>query len=72
MDPLSGLDESQYLNRVSAAAPDEVFDLARKIPETENVRVHEDILSIAARLPGRLAAKLTRMEADWLADYDAR
>lgn len=62
--------ESRYLVRVAARAPQEVFAIAMGIPPTENVRVHEDMLKIAAELPAGMAAKLARKEIGWLGDYD--
>lgn len=62
--------ESRFLARVAAEAPDEVFEIAMGIPAAENVRVHEDLLRIAAQLPGRSAAKLVRKEAAWLRSYE--
>jgi hypothetical protein len=62
--------ESRFLARVAAEAPDEVFEIAMRIPAAENVRVHEDLLRIAAQLPGRSAAKLVRKEAAWLRSYE--
>ncbi|HEX4114904.1 MAG TPA: hypothetical protein VHY18_03420 [Solirubrobacteraceae bacterium] len=61
--------ESRYLVRVGAQAPDEVLKLARKIRPTENPRVHQNILEIAAQLPEAMAAELARMEAKWLRTY---
>lgn len=64
-----GWSESRYLVRVAPLAPREVLNVAAQIPETENVRVHEDVLRIAAQLPGEMAARLARKEADWLRGY---
>ena len=61
--------ESRYLARVAARAPGEVLKLAAELPPTENVRVHEDVLEIASQLPGQMAARLARKEADWLRGY---
>jgi hypothetical protein len=60
--------ESQFLVRLVARAPDDVFTSARGIAgrEAENPRVHEDIIRIAARLPGTQAAELGKREAKWL------
>jgi hypothetical protein len=64
-----GWSESRYLVRVAARAPTEVTKLAAQIPATDNVRVHENMHQIAARLPGKMAARLARKEADWLRGY---
>jgi hypothetical protein len=62
--------ESQYLTRMAALAPDEVAAIVKAIPVTDNPRVHQDILEIAAELPGTTAAQLTRQESRWLRSYD--
>lgn len=62
--------ESQYLTRVAAQAPDEVAAIAKEIPDTDNPRVHQDILQIAAELPGTTAAQLARKESKWLRSYE--
>ncbi len=62
--------ESRYLVRIAAGVPEEVLRLAKRIPPTENPRVHEDILGIAAQLPGKMAAQLVRRESRWLRDYN--
>jgi len=61
--------ESRYLLRVAAQAPDEVLKLARKIPPTDNPRVHQNLFEIAAQLPGAMAAELARKEVKWLRSY---
>jgi hypothetical protein len=65
-----GWSESRYLVRVADQAPERVFKLAFELPETDNVRVHEDVLEIAARLPVPLAARLAKQQATWLQDYE--
>jgi hypothetical protein len=66
-----GWAESRYLARVAARAPDEVLKLALAIRPTDNLRVHQNILEIAAQLPGPMATQLARKEAKWLRDYTA-
>lgn len=61
--------ESRYLARIAPRAPQEVFAIAMDIPPTENVRVHEDMFRIAAKLPAARAAKLARKEIRWLRGY---
>jgi len=61
--------ESRYLARVAPQAPRKVLDLVAGISATENIRVHEDVLRIAAQLPGKMATRLARKEACWLRDY---
>ncbi len=42
---------SRYLLRIADKAPAEVMAVAKEIPETENFRVHEDILDILIKIP---------------------
>lgn len=51
--------ESRYLARMAAEEPGLVAEIISAIPETENTRVHEDIVDAACRMPARLAATLT-------------
>src|SRR4051794_2778784 len=62
--------ESRYLVRVAARAPDDVLEIALTIPETKNVRVHEDVMRIAIQLPAAAATRLAKRQAKWLRDYD--
>src|ERR1700727_1140392 len=62
--------ESQYLARVAAQAPDEVAEIVKQIPPTDNPRIHQDMVQIASELPGKLAAQITRAEDRWLRSYD--
>jgi hypothetical protein len=61
--------ESRFLVRVAPRAPELVARIAEEIPDTDNLRVHEDVLRIAAQLPGRLARKLAERETHWLHDH---
>ena len=61
--------ESRYLARIASQAHDLVFEAAQRIPDNENPRIHEDIVTIAAQLPGKQAATLARREQGWLADF---
>lgn len=60
--------ESRYLARMAAEDPDVVMSLIRTIPETENTRVHEDIVDAACRMPARLAATLTDRIGQFIGD----
>lgn len=57
--------ESQYLARMAHLAPDEVLEIVLQIPDTENVRVHEDLLDAALAMPPRLAVRLTERALQW-------
>lgn len=50
--------ESRYLFRMATRAPEAVIEVVLEIPDTENVRVHEDLADIALALPAPFAAKL--------------
>ena len=59
--------ESRYLVRMASRAPETVLDICLKMPETENVRVHEDVIEAALAMPSPLAAKLRHKITAWLA-----
>lgn len=50
--------ESHYLVRVAAEAPGPVYAVVMKIPQTENVAVHRDLLAIATKMPEEKGAKI--------------
>jgi len=53
-------EQTRYLARM-AKIPDAqtvVLDIADKVPETENVRVHEDLLDVALAVPAAAATRL--------------
>jgi len=58
--------ESRYLSRMAPTAPETVLEVVLAIPETENVRVHEDFLDAALSMPPHIAAKLTPKVKDWM------
>jgi hypothetical protein len=58
--------ESEYLARMASHAPDIVADVALSIPETDNVRVHEDLTDIALNVPVNLAIKFVPKIKKWL------
>jgi len=57
--------ESEYLARMAATAPDAVLEVALQIPDTENVRVHDDLVNAALAMPADLAAKLVDKAKKW-------
>jgi hypothetical protein len=62
--------ESRYLARVAAKAPNEVFEIIKAIPETENPRIHADYIDAALTMPPSIAAKLTDRAQKWVdSDY---
>lgn len=50
--------ESRYLARMAAHAPNTVLEVIFQLPNTENIRIHEDIADAALAMPANLAAKL--------------
>lgn len=58
--------ESRYLARMAPSVPEVVLDVILKMPETENVRVHEDLANAACAMPPELAACWARKEAGWI------
>ncbi len=61
---------SQYLVRMAPLAPDEVLKVLLNIPETDNVRVHFDVIEAACSLPPRLAAQWAAKEIAWCEKQD--
>lgn len=61
--------ESSYLARMAVHVPDLVASIIAAIPETENTRVHEDIIDAACGMPAPLAATLTDRVAGFIDSY---
>ena len=61
---------SQYLVRMAPLAPDEVSRVLLGIRETDNVRVHFDLIKAAYSLPPRLAAQWAAKEIAWCEKQD--
>jgi hypothetical protein len=62
-----GWPETRYLARVAPQVPDAVLDVLLKLPETDNFRVHDELVTVALALPAPLAARWAKREARWLA-----
>ncbi len=62
--------ESRYLARMARLAPETVQKIALQMPDTENVRVHEDLISAACSMPPELASDLARKEAAWVGSQE--
>ncbi len=58
--------ESQYLARVADQDPKKVLEIALQIPETNNVRIHEDLAQAACKMPGPLAREWALHELPWV------
>lgn len=57
--------ESEYLARVANQAPETVLEVILQIPDTENVRVNEDLVNAALAMPAELAARLIGKAKKW-------
>ncbi|MES1227552.1 MAG: hypothetical protein ABUL72_02715, partial [Armatimonadota bacterium] len=62
--------ESRYLARVANTAPERVLATIKKVPETDNVRVHEDFIDAALAMPAQLAGEIAKGETLWMATQD--
>ncbi len=58
--------ESQYLVRMAPQKPETVLDVILQIPDTDNIRVHEDLADAALAMPAELAAHWANKEAEWI------
>ncbi|MCI0408113.1 MAG: hypothetical protein L0191_06025 [Acidobacteria bacterium] len=58
--------DSRYLARMAAVAPETVLEVALQIPDTENVRVHQDLADAALAMPADLAPKLVPKAKAWM------
>ena len=58
--------ESRYLVRMASKSPEHVLEVILKIPETQNVRVHEDLAEAACAMPPKLAARFIKKEINWI------
>lgn len=61
-------EQTQYLARMAKIpeAQTVVLDIADRIPETENVRVHEDLLDVALAVPADVATRFVARTINWL------
>ncbi len=57
--------ESEYLARVANQAPETVLEVVLQIPDTENVRIHEDLINAALAMPSEFAARLIEKAKKW-------
>lgn len=59
--------EAKYLARIASRAPNDVVDVLLALPETDNVRVHDELAIVALALPPAFAEKWVRAkELPWL------
>lgn len=61
-------EETRYLARMAKipAVQNVVLEIADRIPETENVRIHEDLLDIALAVPADAATRFVARTISWL------
>jgi hypothetical protein len=60
--------ESRYLARIAPDAPDLVLEIIKGLPDTENFRVHQDLLEAATKMPADKAAQIVPLAKRWLDD----
>ncbi len=58
--------ESRYLARMAPYAPEIVQKICLKIPDTENIRIHEDLVDAALKMPAHLSAKFVPKAKVWI------
>lgn len=61
----SGWPQSRYLARVAKLAPDRVMSIAAGI-QTDNIRVHADLIEAALAVPAHSAVRLVPSVSTWL------
>ncbi|MCY4107592.1 MAG: hypothetical protein OXG11_01020, partial [Chloroflexi bacterium] len=58
--------ESKYLKRMAPIAPTRVAEVIGRIPDTDNISVHEDLARAVIHLSARPMATWATNEADWI------
>jgi hypothetical protein len=58
--------QSQYLARMAAKKPKLVLSVLQSLTDTQNPRVHEDIIDAAVTMPAEFAARLVPAALRWL------
>jgi hypothetical protein len=58
--------ESRYLARMAKLVPETVAKILRSIPETDNVRVHDDLLEAILAMPAKLSATFVPKVIKWI------
>jgi len=56
---------SEYLNRVAGQKPREVMDVIKNMQETDNFRVHIDLIDCALQMPSSIAKELIPLAKKW-------
>lgn len=58
--------ESRYLLRMALLKPEVVLELILQIPDTDNIRVHEDLADAALAMPAAMAAEWIKQQVKWI------
>jgi hypothetical protein len=58
--------ESRYLARMADLAPATVLDILLQIPDTENIRIHNDLADAALAMPAEIAARILPKATKWI------
>src|SRR5262245_9082853 len=58
--------QSRYLVRMAPSAPQETLSAVLAIPETDNARVHEDLVDAVLAMPPQMAVQITERVVTWL------
>jgi len=58
--------ESRYLARVAGRAPEKVLSILLKLPDTGNIRVHEDCIQAVLQMRADQAAVWATKETEWI------
>lgn len=62
--------ESHYVARMAPRKPELVLEVILKIPDTDNVTVHEDLAEAALAMPANLSAVWAKKEASWVKEQE--
>jgi hypothetical protein len=54
-----------YLKAMAAERPEKVAEICARVPDTDNIRVHLDLVDIALKLPPQLAVALAQRAKSW-------
>ncbi len=57
--------ESRYLARMAAIEPEKVLAIVLQIPDTNNVRVYEDLADVAIKMPPEISVRLLDKAKTW-------
>ena len=57
---------SKYLIKISDIKPEEVITIIKKIPKTDNIGVHLDLINCGLQMPSNLAKELVPLAKRWI------